>query len=161
MSILKIITAPHPLLREKSTPVDFKNTESKELKKLAADMIKTMLATDGAGLAAPQVGKDIRLAVINAKDGAFCIINPKIIRKSWAREVGQEGCLSVPGIFGQVKRAKKITLIYYNDSAKKIKTTVQGLMARVIQHEIDHLDGVLFIDRAVKIGKIEKNNNQS
>ena len=108
---------------------------------------KTMIKTDGAGLAAPQIGKSIRLAVINSKDGPICLINPKITRKSWARELGQEGCLSIPGIFGQVKRHKKITVAYYNQAGKKIKQVAQGLMARVMQHEIDHLDGILFIDK--------------
>lgn len=114
-------------------------------------MTKTMLKTDGVGLAAPQIGKNIRLAVINSKDGVFCLINPKLTKKSWAHELAQEGCLSIPGVFGQVKRHKKISLIYYDGDGKKIKLTATGLMARVIQHEIDHLDGVLFIDKAERI----------
>lgn len=115
-----------------------------------------MARSDGVGLAAPQIGQNIALAVINSKDGAFCLINPKIIKKSWARELGQEGCLSVPGIFGKVRRHKKITLIYLDREGKKIKLTAQGLMARVLQHEIDHLNGILFIDKATEI---EKNPN--
>jgi len=156
MPIFKIITVPNPVLRKKSTELDFKTIKPRELNRLISGLIKTMLATDGAGLAAPQIGKNIRLAVINAKDGAFGIINPQITKKSFARELGQEGCLSVPGIFGQVKRHKKITLTYYNKEAKKIKLTAVGLMARVLQHEIDHLDGILFIDKATKIEKETK-----
>lgn len=151
MPILKILTAPNPILRKKSAEVSLKKISSRELKSLISSMIKTMAATDGAGLAAPQIGRNIALAVINSKDGAFCLINPRITKKSFSRELGQEGCLSIPGIYGQVKRHKKITLTYYNRDGKKIKLDAAGLMARVIQHEVDHLDGVLFTDKAIKI----------
>ena len=120
-------------------------------------MAKTMIKTDGVGLAAPQIGKNIRLAAINAKDGAFCLINPKISKKSWACELAQEGCLSIPGVFGKVKRHKKISLTYYGQNGKKIKMTAAGMMARVLQHEIDHLDGILFIDKAVEVEKVQSN----
>ncbi len=151
MPILKIITRPNPILRKKSSEIDFEKTKKSELKSIVLSMAKTMLKTDGVGLAAPQIGKNIRLAVINSKDGSFCLINPKITKKSWARELGQEGCLSIPGIFGKVKRHKKISVVYHNIDGKKIKLTAQGMMARVLQHEIDHLDGILFIDKAVEI----------
>lgn len=151
MPILKIITIPNPILRKKSKEINFKEINTRDFAKLVSAMGKTMIKTDGAGLAAPQIGKSIRLAVINSKDGPICLINPKITRKSWARELGQEGCLSIPGIFGQVKRHKKITVAYYNQAGKKIKQVAQGLMARVMQHEIDHLDGILFIDKATDI----------
>ncbi|MDO8592788.1 MAG: peptide deformylase [bacterium] len=153
MPILKIITQPNPILRKKSKEIDPKKINSREFKSLISSMIKTTAATDGAGLAAPQIGRNIRLAVINAKDGAFCLINPLITKKSFSRELGQEGCLSIPGIYGQVKRHKKITLAYYDKFGKKIKLEAQGLMARVIQHEVDHLDGVLLIDKAISIEK--------
>jgi peptide deformylase len=151
MPILKIITAPNSRLRKKSKEISLK--EIPDFSKLISALEKTMMATDGAGLAAPQIGKNIRLAVINSKDGPICLINPKINRKSWAKEFGQEGCLSIPGVFGKVKRHKKITLTYYDRSGIKIKQTAEGLMARVMQHEIDHLDGILFIDKAVEIEK--------
>lgn len=150
MPILKILTQPNPILRKKSVKIDLTEITGREFKKLISSMAKTMLKTDGVGLAAPQIGRNIRLAVINSKDGVFCLINPKLTKKSWAREPGQEGCLSIPGVFGQVKRHKKISLTYYDGDGKKIKLTATGLMARVIQHEIDHLDGVLFIDKAAK-----------
>ena len=153
MPILKIITQPNPILRKKSEAVSLKKITGRELKRLISAMAKTMFRTDGVGLAAPQIGKNIRLAVINSKDGVFCLINPKITKKSWARELAQEGCLSIPGVFGKVKRPKKVSLTYYDESGKKINLTVAGLMARVIQHEIDHLDGILFIDKAVEIEK--------
>jgi|SRR3990167_1152914 len=153
MPILKILTLPNPILRKKSSEVNLKKIGSHEFRELISAMIKIMIETDGVGLAAPQIGRNIRLAVINSRDGAFCLINPKIVKKSWAKELDQEGCLSIPGVFGQIKRHKKITIVYYNQGGVKIKKTVQGLMARVMQHEIDHLDGVLFIDKAVKIEK--------
>lgn len=158
MPILKIITIPDPVLRKKSKDIILKEINSRDFTKLVSAMSKTMLETDGAGLAAPQVGKNIRLAIINSKDGPICLINPKIMRKSWAKELGDEGCLSIPGIFGKVKRYKKITVIYYNQTGKKIRQIAQGLMARVMQHEIDHLDGILFIDKI--IGKKIKRHEQ-
>ena len=151
MPILKIVTQPSPILRKKSEEIKLKEASSREFQRLLSSMTKTMIKTDGVGLAAPQIGKNIRLAVINSKDGPFCLINPKITKKSWATEVEAEGCLSIPGVFGKVKRHKKISLIYYDQFGKKIKQTTQGLMARVMQHEIDHLDGILFIDKAVEI----------
>ncbi len=151
MPILKIITQPNPTLRKKSKDINLKEIDSREFRGLISSMAKTMIETDGVGLAAPQIGKNIKLAVINSKDGPFCLINPKIIRKSWAKELDQEGCLSIPGVFGKVKRSKNITLVYYDRLGKKIKQSVKGLMARVMQHEIDHLDGILFIDKAVEI----------
>ena len=132
-----------------------KAINNRELKRLISAMVKIMLKTDGVGLAAPQIGKNIRLAVINSKDGVFCLINPKLTKKSWARELAQEGCLSIPGVFGKVKRHKKISLAYYDGDGKKTKLTASGMMARVIQHEIDHLDGILFTDKAVEV---EENN---
>lgn len=149
--MLKIITQPNPILRKKSEEISLKEIGSRKFRGLVSSMAKTMIKTDGVGLAAPQIGKNIRLAVINSKDGPFCLINPKITKKSWATELEAEGCLSIPGVFGKVKRHKKITLIYYDQSGKKIKQIAQGLMARVMQHEIDHLNGILFIDKAIEI----------
>jgi len=160
MPILKILTLPNPILRKKSAKIELKKIGARELKSLIASLTKTMVKTDGVGLAAPQIGKSIRLVLINSKDGAFCLINPKINKKSWARELGQEGCLSVPGVFGQVKRHKKITLTYFNQAGKKIKLTAAGMMARVIQHEIDHLDGILFIDKATELENVKLKNQK-
>jgi len=161
MPILKILTQPNSILRKKSVEINPKKIAKPELNTLISVMIKTMLKTDGVGLAAPQIGRNIRLAVINSKDGAFCLINPKYTKKSWARELGQEGCLSLPGIFGKVKRHKKISLTYYNQDGKKTNLTVAGMMARVIQHEIDHLDGILFIDKATEIEDLNETNNDT
>ncbi|MBU0721948.1 peptide deformylase [Patescibacteria group bacterium] len=148
MPILKIITQPNPILRKKSVEISLEKITSRELRGLISSMAKTMVKANGRGLAAPQIGKNIRLVVINSEHGIFYLINPSFTKKSFARELGQEGCLSIPGVFGQVKRHKKISLTYYSHSGKKIKLTATGMMSRILQHEIDHLDGILFIDKA-------------
>ena len=151
--ILDIITDPNPILRKKSTEIEIKDLSNKNLQELMQDMIPTMLEKDGVGLAAPQVGKNIRLIVINTKDGPQHFINPKIIKKSILKEWGEEGCLSVPNVFGMVKRNKKIYCEYYNIKGEKKAIEASGLMARILQHETDHLDGILFIDKARDIRK--------
>ena len=152
--ILPILINPNPILRKKSTQIRRDEIKTKEFQRLCSDMAKTMEEKDGAGLAAPQIGKNIRLVVVRTENSAVCMINPKIIKKSWAKECGEEGCLSVPDVFGRVKRHKKIICKYLDKKGKEIKIEAEGLMARVIQHEIDHLDGVLFIDKACDIKKL-------
>ncbi|MBA3047566.1 peptide deformylase [Patescibacteria group bacterium] len=152
--ILPILINHNPILRKKSTQIRRDEIKTKEFQRLCSDMAKTMEEKDGAGLAAPQIGKNIRLVVVRTENSAVCMINPKIIKKSWAKECGEEGCLSVPDVFGKVKRHKKIICKYLDKKGKEIKIEAEGLMARVIQHEIDHLDGVLFIDKARDIKKL-------
>lgn len=151
---LPILINPNPILRKKSTQIRRDEIKTKEFQRLCLDMAETMKEKDGAGLAAPQIGRNIRLAAVKTEDGAVCMINPKIIKKSWAKELGDEGCLSVPDVFGKVKRHKKIICKFLDKKGKKIKIEAESLMARVIQHEIDHLDGVLFIDKAMDIKKL-------
>ncbi len=165
---LKIITNPNPILRKKSAEISKKNIGSKKIKELYLNMEKLMLKSDGVGLAAPQIGKNIRLIAVNIDEavkrtsspkintakGLICMINPKITKKSWAREWGEEGCLSFPNVFGQVRRHKKIACQYVGLNGKKASLTAGELLARVIQHEIDHLDGVLFIDKARDVKQI-------
>ena len=142
--LLPIITYPNDILRKKSESI--KKADDK-IKRLILDMEKTMLEKDGVGLAAPQIGKNIRLIIVNTKDGPIAMINPRITRKSWRKEKGEEGCLSIPDFFGgPIKRNKKIRVIYCDKKDKKIKLKAEGLLARIIQHEVDHLNGVLFID---------------
>jgi len=148
--ILEIITHPNEMLRNKSKKVDIDSLGTKKFRSLLSDMIETMFKKDGIGLAAPQIGKNIRVLIINTKDGPKILINPEIIKKSILKEVGEEGCLSVPGYYGKVKRHKKIICTYTSEDNLKKRIEASGLMARVIQHEIDHLDGVLFIDREIK-----------
>jgi peptide deformylase len=154
--ILKILTNPNPILRKKSVEISQEEINSRKIKALCSDMVRTMCENDGVGLSAPQIGQNIRLCIVNTENGPTCLINPKITKKSWAKVWGEEGCLSVPDIFGQVRRHKKITYKYFDENSKKKKLDAVGLLARVIQHEIDHLDGVLFIDKAKNIKEIKK-----
>lgn len=154
---LKILKTPANELRKKSVAVEKGLLNSEEIKKLCADMVKTMLENDGIGLAAPQIGKNLRIAAINTKEGPICLINPKITRKSLLKEWGEEGCLSVPDVFGMVKRHKKIVCEYLDRKAEEKTIKTEGLLARVIQHEVDHLDGILFIDKARDIKQATQN----
>jgi len=154
--ILSIIKDPDPRLRKKSVELEKDNLKTEEFKTLCQDMMSTMQAKDGIGLAAPQIGQNIRLIAINIKDGAVCLINPKIKHASWSKEWDEEGCLSIPHTFGKVKRPKSITCTFLNLEGKKNKIRAKGLLARVIQHEIDHLDGILFIDKAKDIKRVRE-----
>ncbi|MDP3245115.1 MAG: peptide deformylase [bacterium] len=145
--ILKIITVPNDILRRKAKVIDWKTVDKKELKKLAENMVATMRESHGIGLAAPQIGQSVRLVTIDQVDDPLVLVNPVIKKFSWSKEIGQEGCLSVPGVFGYVKRAVSITVEAWNVQGKKVIFKAKGLLARVIQHEADHLDGVLFIDK--------------
>lgn len=153
---LKIITHPNPILRQKSRLLTAKDLGASEFQKLALDMEKTMREKDGAGLAAPQIGQNIRFAVVSdGKNKVIFMVNPQITRRSWAQEIAEEGCLSVldakgQNIYGPVKRHKKISCLYFDLKGQKQKVQAENMLARVIQHELDHLDGILFIDRLEK-----------
>lgn len=145
MAILPIKTYKDRILRKKALAV---KKVGEEDKKLIADMIETMYAKDGVGLAATQIGVCKRICVISAqkKGEELVIINPRIIKKIGAGSM-EEGCLSIPGITAEVKRAKKIWVIYNTITGGEVRMPAEGLLARIIQHESDHLDGILFIDR--------------
>jgi peptide deformylase len=154
--LLKIIKNPNPILRKKSILVDLKKINEKDFKILIEDMKHTMLKKDGVGLAAPQIGKNKRIITVNTKDGVIAMINPRILNKSFLKEWDEEGCLSVPGIYGKVKRSKKLKCEFFDMDKKKNIISAQGFFARIIQHEIDHLDGILFIDKAKDTRNIDK-----
>ncbi len=144
MSIRKLIIEPHPLLHQKATPITAFNDD---LKTLAQDMKETMVKENGVGLAAPQIGQLVRVFVVAHKDGARVFINPEIIKKSFRTNVDEEGCLSIPGVFGPVRRHTSVTLQYYDEHGVLYKEKVDGFYARVIQHEYDHLEGILFTEK--------------
>jgi peptide deformylase len=152
--LLKIIKNPNPILRKKSSLVRDDEINQEDFKSLIKDMKRTMIEKDGVGLAAPQIGKNKRIIVVNTKDGVIAMINPRIKNKSFLKEWDEEGCLSVPGIYGKVKRSKKLKCEYTAMDKKRIIISAQGFFARIIQHEIDHLNGILFIDKAKNIRKI-------
>jgi peptide deformylase len=148
MSILKIVTHPNDLLRQVSKEIAKNTLQEAKFGVLINDMTETMLERDGVGLAAPQIGKSIRLIIVNTKTGPMAMINPVIYKKSLSKEWDEEGCLSVPHTFGQVKRHKMIRCRFINEAGQERQIEAKGLLARVIQHEVDHLDGILFIDKA-------------
>jgi len=112
-----------------------------------------MEKNSGVGLAAPQIGKSIRLCVVNVEDEAYVLINPRITYTSALKEICEEGCLSFPGKFIPVKRAKKVRVKAQNELGEEVTIKAKGLLARVLQHEIDHLDGLLFIEKEIKAKK--------
>lgn len=133
----------------------------KKTQKLIEEMLITMKTADGVGLAAPQIGESIRLCVIDQRadeislKNDLVLVNPVWKKTSIKKDIMEEGCLSVPKTYGKVKRCAKIKVDALNEKGEKSSFTASGLLARVIQHEVDHLDGVLFIDKAKDIYQVE------
>lgn len=161
MTIRDIKTFPSEVLRKKAVPVtEFDNG----LQTLVEDMVETMRVAPGVGLAAPQVGISERVVVIefgheddeDIPKQLYVLVNPEIVKMSDETVRGLEGCLSVPGLVGSVDRAKVVTVRAQDQQGKKIKVRAVGWLARIFQHEIDHLDGVLYTDRAVEIWQPEE-----
>ncbi len=142
MAILKILTEGDPILRQKSKPV---TKITKRLRDLVKDMLETMYHAKGVGLAAPQVGVTERIVVIDAGEGPIVLINPTVTSaEGQIKDV--EGCLSIPGRNEYITRAERVTVQALNLEGKPIQLEGTELLARAFQHEIDHLDGILFID---------------
>lgn len=165
MTLLPIVTIHdnNPILRQRAREVE--DFADPAFQKLIDDMIPTMYEKDGIGLAAPQVNEGVRLIVTTpdphnfeyfrkTMHEALILINPVITRHSFLKESGDEGCLSVPNLFGSVKRWKSVTVKYQDRNGEKKILKASGLQARVFQHEIDHIDGILFIDKADKVCKV-------
>ena len=153
MSILKVARMGHPVLRERGRPLDTSELRSPRVQKLIDDMIDTMREYNGVGLAAPQVHESVRLFVALLADdpdegtSAVVIVNPEIVSNTSARQEGWEGCLSIPDIRGLVPRFTDITVKALDRDGRPIEHRLRDFPARVVQHETDHLDGVLFFDR--------------
>ena len=145
MAVLTVRKYGDPVLRRRAKAVE---TVTPELKRIIADMVDTMYDEVGLGLAAPQVGVSLRLMVVGDDDGrdARALINP-VIAEEGGEVVAEEGCLSIPGVFAPVRRAEWVRLEAQDEAGRPVSITARGLRARVFQHEMDHLDGVLFIDR--------------
>ena len=154
MAILEIKKAGDPVLKNICTPV---TKIDKRLRNLLDNMAETMYQYEGVGIAAPQVGISIRAVVVDVDKKRYDLINPEIIWREGS-VIDSEGCLSCPDLFGEVERAEKIRVKFKNRFNKDKELEADGLLARCIQHEIDHLDGRLFIDIAKNItkGKREK-----
>jgi peptide deformylase len=145
MALLQILTYPDPRLREKAQPVDAVDAP---LRQFIADMLQTMYAAKGIGLAATQVGVPKRVVVIDLsaeRDQPQVLINPRIVARDGV-QVYEEGCLSVPDVFEEVERAERITVTYLDRDGQPQQMDADGLLAVCVQHEIDHLDGKLFVD---------------
>ena len=150
--ILPIVKLPSKVLRAPTSAVTF--PLSKQNQRLISDMLDTVKKADGIGLAATQVAKSLNMAIIYLEDAGvppFVLFNPKIIKASKEQVEIEEGCLSMPGVFGIVSRPKKITVEAQDKDGKKITLTDDDWISRVMQHEIDHLNNVLIIDRFSKI----------
>jgi peptide deformylase len=143
MAILPIRTFGDPVLRERAREVE---TFDRALARLADDMIETMHEAPGVGLAAPQVGRSIRLIVFDIGEGPRALVNP-VLSAFDGEQVGDEGCLSIPGLYFQVRRALTVRADAHDMEGRPVVIEAEELLARVLQHEVDHIDGVLFIDR--------------
>jgi len=154
MAIRKILTEPDPFLRQKSTDVE---KVDNNIRKLMDDMLETMYDAPGIGLAAIQIGVPKRVIVIDLsrdeKKKPMYFVNPKIILKSEINSTYEEGCLSVPGQFAEVDRPDKCHISYLDYNGQKQELKAEGLLATCIQHEMDHLEGILFIDYLSKLKK--------
>ncbi len=149
MAILDIKKAGDVILKQEAKPIE---RIDKKIRTLLTDMAETMYKANGVGLAAPQIGESICVVVIDVGEGLIELINPVIIRKEGS-ETDTEGCLSVPDFYGEVERAAKVSVEYLNRFGKRRRITATGLLARCLQHEIDHLHGQLFIDIAKNLHK--------
>ena len=151
MAIREIRTYGDPVLREKAEPID---AIDDEVRTLAADMLETVREAEGVGLAGPQIGVSQRIIVVHPPpaDGGDrgepeVYVNPEIVAKSGPQETAEEGCLSIPGIYESVKRPRNVTVAALDLDGNETRVDAEGIHGRILQHEIDHLDGVLFVDR--------------
>ena len=153
MAVAPIRIVPDPLLRQKSKRV--RNIDG-SIQQLIGNMLETMHAAPGVGLAAPQVGVPLRVIVIGIPgEEDIALINPQIVRRTGERTVN-EGCLSIPGYIGEIKRAESVGVKGRNQNGKEIRLKASGFLAQVLEHEIDHLNGVLYIDHLESRDKLRK-----
>lgn len=165
MSVLPITTYPKAILKKKTEEV---RSIDADIKKLIARMIEAMYANKGIGLAAPQIGISKQLIIVETSDNPrftvreeisngkpLAFLNPRIIKASKERETGEEGCLSLPGIFLQVKRATQVEVHCKTPDGKEVQIQASGLTARIFQHEIDHINGTLIINRVSPFARLK------
>lgn len=157
---MKIVKNPDPKLRVKTVKV--KDPLDKKVQELVSSMLETMYANNGVGLAATQVGSDLRLCVIEVDGEQYVLINPQITSKSKNKVVSEEGCLSFPGVYFPISRHSEVQVRYTDEFGKSAKVKGHGLLARALQHEIDHLDGILITDRVSKnyLKKLEQSKDK-
>lgn len=148
---LPILHEPDPVLRQKAAPIDLAQWDVTELRTLAEDMVLTMKKAPGVGLAAPQIGKSVRLIIVERTPKPLILINPEIVKRSLRKQTLEEGCLSVPGAYGIIKRNKYVTVCAQTLDGKPFEIEAKGFLAQIFQHEIDHLNGTLYIDKAITL----------
>ncbi len=153
MAILTLVKLPDASLKKKAVPVNPQEIPTRAFQKFLDDMIQTMHEANGIGLAAVQVGDPRDMAIVDTKDGEVVLINPVILRYGLRKEIGEEGCLSVPHTWAHVKRSKYVRCCALDRDGRMQDIKAKGLFARVIQHEYDHLQGVLIVDRAIRVTK--------
>ena len=171
MGLRTIVTLPDPILRRKARPV---STFDQSLQTLIDDMIDTMRDAPGVGLAAPQVGIGQRLIVVEyaeppeegeeekqVKPRLYVMANPEIVKTSEDKVLGVEGCLSIPGLVGEVERYSMVQVKGLNRRGQPMKVKAEGWLARIFQHEIDHINGVVFPDRATRVWKPEPDEEEN
>lgn len=146
MAVYQIVEIGDPVLRERAKEVTKFNAS---IEKLLGNMADTMYDAEGVGLAAPQIGVLKRVVVIDVGEGLLELINPEILEMK-GEDIGQEGCLSIPGTQGTVKRAEWVRVKYQDRTGQEKVIEGEGLLARALQHEIDHLNGILFVDKLLK-----------
>jgi peptide deformylase len=157
MSVLNVLRLGNPILRQKAEPVSLEELAQGAFQRFIRDLVDTMREYDGVGLAAPQVGESIRVAVVESEDNLrypgspdiplLILINPVVRPLSQKKVSGWEGCLSVPGLRGMVPRYQEIAVDAYNANGRPLEFEARDFFAVVIQHEVDHLDGIVYVDR--------------
>lgn len=154
MTVRPIVALGNPVLRNKSRKV---SRFDEAIRTLVQDMIETMRDAPGVGLAAPQIGVPLQIAVVEAeKDEIYVLVNPEIV-KTEGEHVLDEGCLSVPGYWGKVKRAEKVTVKARDAHGKEIRVSdAEGLLGQALQHEIDHLNGMVYVDRLDSLDELQR-----
>lgn len=151
MDAFSLVTLPAKSLREPSRELRVEEITTPEFQTFLDRLIVTMKKKKGVGIAAPQVGNNIRAIVVSTATGPECYLNPEIVKSSKTTMESEEGCLSVPGKFGMVTRAKKVTVRAINRHGRRVEFDAKHFPAIIFQHEIDHVNGLLFIDKATKI----------
>jgi peptide deformylase len=151
---MDIVLHPNKILREKAEKVE---KIDKEVKELVKEMKKIMIQHNGVGLAANQIGKNLSIFVAYDNKKFYTFINPQIVKFFGKEKIMEEGCLSIPNVWGQIKRYEGVVVSYQDLFGKNKKLRAKGLLAQIIQHEIDHLNGALFIDKAIEVIRTDAN----
>ena len=147
---IQILTLPNETLRKVSHMVEIDEIKSESTLKLIEDLKETMIEENGVGIAAPQIGVNKQIIIVETESGPKAFFNPIVVKHSLRKVENEEGCLSVPGVFGIVRRYRGVIVQAYDENAQQVSIELKGFPAIVFQHEIDHLNGILFIDKVIR-----------